>query len=144
MGKSTSSNKYLSPLYPITVNVLTCHRKSTKSSSSKRSTQEPRLDHDTQSRIPNGPSNVEMYVSREETWEHIAMGHPTYRDQEAMASGLERELADYQVAAVGHPTSWPGKWCAHSGRSGECACACAVTANTVCEPCDSEPADCSG
>jgi hypothetical protein len=40
---------------------------------------------------------VEMYVSREETWEHIAMGHPTYRDQEAMASGLERELADWDA-----------------------------------------------
>jgi len=38
-----------------------------------------------------------MYVSREETWEHIAMGHATYRDQEPMMRELEKELAEWEA-----------------------------------------------
>lgn len=44
-----------------------------------------------------------MYVSREETWEHIAMGHVTYGDQETMEKELAKELAKWEArwAAMG-------------------------------------------
>lgn len=68
--------------------------------------QDPHLDHGVKARVPSGPTNIDMYVSREETWEHIAMGHPTYREQETTLDELAKEL-----------DQWDARWKAAGGQS---------------------------
>jgi hypothetical protein len=63
-----------------------------KENSRPRHEQQQQLTAETRARIPPGPSNVSMYLCREETSEDIVMGQTTYRSEESMA----RELVGWE------------------------------------------------
>lgn len=77
------------------------HSSTTEDNQAQSHTQSQKLTAESCSRIPNGPSNVDMYVIRREPAEDLSVG----RMRDGREERVARELAD-----------WDAQWRTLSGR----------------------------